>query len=361
MADETTQTEEETSWWAFDAFADSELPPTAFDEPLEWPETLDWGDFARGGGDLEFPSIDELASDPIFPEASPEPPAPAPAPPAAPQAADAGGEPTMPHVTVLSGLGGSAAPPAPAGVGGPPASERLPDSLWAPAPIVGPNGNGKANGAAAPVVTTTMPAPAFYAEPDAGGGGWRRRFDLRHGNAAVIALISFVSLVLLGMFMSVRARNDVPDTSQTKTTSNQIAVQAPLNTIPLTTTVTTAAPAPINIAELVPPTEDATTPTAGSGSGGSTATTAAPARSTPAASTATTQPAAAEPTATTVAAPQSTTQPQSTTTPTSAPVDQTTQTTLRRPTFPTVATTTPDSGPSYSIPSIPGFPSFPNF
>ena len=47
MADETTmQTGEELSWWDLDIFADSELPSTSLDEPLEWPETLDWGDFA---------------------------------------------------------------------------------------------------------------------------------------------------------------------------------------------------------------------------------------------------------------------------------------------------------------------------
>ena len=68
MADETMQTEEETSWWAFDAFADSDLPSTSFDEPLEWPGTLEWGDFAAGEGDLQFPAIDDLASAPLFPE-----------------------------------------------------------------------------------------------------------------------------------------------------------------------------------------------------------------------------------------------------------------------------------------------------
>jgi hypothetical protein len=358
MADETTQTGEDTSWWAFDAFADSELPSTAFDEPLEWPETLDWGDFATSDGELQFPDADaeDLESEPFFSEHVAHPQPDPPAPEAEWDAFDEGGDQTMPHVTVLSGLGGGGAAPASAG-------ERLPDSLWAADAGAGTNGNG--HHGATPVVTTTMAAPTFYAEPDRGAGGWRRRFDLRHGNAAIIALISFVSLVLLGMFLSVRARN-VPDTSQTRTTSDQIAVQGTLNTIPLTTTVTTAAPAPINIADLVPPAEDTTTVTAGSGAGsggggGSTATTAAPGRSTPAGggTTGTTQ--APAPTATT-AAPQSTTPPETTSPPlTSPPVDQTTPTTPRRttPTFPTVTTVPDNTSPTYTLPSIPGFPTFP--
>ena len=378
MADETTRTGEETSWWDLDVFADSELPATSFDEPLEWPETLDWGEYSAAEGDLQFPGPAGLTSDPIFPP-EPAPPTPAPetaspeaqAPDAQWQAAAGDDGATMPHVTVLSGLGGGAtAGPAPVAKA-PEAAEaaeaaehqRLPDSLWA-------GSNGGDDGVPA-VVTTTIAAPTFHAEPNGGAGGWRRRLDLRHGNAAVIALISFVSLILLGMFMSVRARNQVPDTSQTRTTTDQIQVQGTLNTVPLTTTVTTTPPA-INIADLVPPPEDATTVTAGgsAGAGGSSApaTTAAP-RSTPTGGggggggTGTTQP-AAQPTNTT-AAPQ-TTAPATTTPPdTSPPVNQpTTPTSPRRttPTFPSLTTSVPSNdGPSIpSIPSIPGFPGFPN-
>lgn len=361
MADETTQTGEETSWWAFDAFADSELPSTPFDEPLEWPETLEWGDFSAGDDTaLRFPQIDDLASEPILPPASalePEPPS-RPDPPR--QAAGDNGDLTMPHVTVLAGLGGGtpSPPAADADLG---AHERLPDSLWAPAPQAGTRGT--------PLVTTTIAAPTFRAPPDGGPGGRSRRFELRHGNAAVIALISFVSLVLLGMFMSVRARNNLPD-SQTRTADDQISVQVPLNTVPLTTTVTTAPPtAPINIADLIPPPppEEATT-TAGSGSSGSSAgtsaTTAAPARTTPAGgSTGTTQPAAQS--TNTTAAPQTTTPPEVTTPATSPPADQTTTpTTPRRtpPTFPSLSTTVTDNtAPTFTIPSIPGFPGFGGF
>ena len=367
MADETTQTGEDTSFWDLDVFADSELPSTAFDEPLEWPETLDWGELSAPGGDFGF-STDDPDSDPIFPPAAdPEVPAPEAGAPAAPaaapdaqwQAGGGGDETTMPHVTVLSGLGGGASPAPVAKAAEPTTHERLPDSLWAGAAASPATGGG--NGVA-PVVTTTIAAPALYAEPDAGTGGWKRRFDIRHGNAAIIALISLVSLILLGMFMSVRARNEIPNTiSQTPTTTDEIQV-GPLNTVPLTTTASTTASA-INIADLVPPAEDATTPTAGTGGSGGTspATTAAPARTTPTAgATATTQP-AAQPTNTT-AAPQTTAVPDTTTPSVTAPPasDVTTPTVPRR-TPPTFPTTTPTVDSTPTIPSIPGFPTIPNF
>ena len=365
MADETTQTGEDMSWWDLDIFPDSELPSTSFDEPLEWPETLDWGELSAPGGALQFPGTVDLESEPIFPPTSdPEPSFPeAPAADTQWQPAGDDGDSTMAHVTVLSGLGGGASPPV-AKAAEQTAHERLPDSLWAADSGAGGSGNG-----VTPLVTSTMAAPTFYAEPDRGGGGWRRRFDIRHGNAAIIALISCVSLILLGMFMSVRARNELPDASQTRTTSDQIQVQVPLNTVPLTTTVTTT-PAAINIADLIPPAEDATTSTAGSGAGSgsgsgsggsgssSPATTAAPARSTPAAGggTGASQP-AAQPTNTT-AAPQ-TAEPPEATTPPAPPVTQTTPTPRRTmPTFPSMTPTVPDDDrPSMpSIPSIPGFP-----
>ena len=348
MADETTQTEEETSWWDLDIFADSELPSTSFDEPLEWPDALDWGDFSAADGDLQFPGAGDMGSGPIFPPTSdPEPPAPdTPAPAADTQwrATGDGDDPTMPHITVLSGLGGTASGAQAARAAEHTAHERLPDSLWA----------GGAGSGVQPAVTKSTAAPTFHAEPDR--GGWRRRFDIRHGNAAIIALISFVSLILLGMFMSVRARNQLPDTSQTRTTSDQIQVEGPLNTVPLTTPPSTIPPA-INIAELVPP-EDATTVTAGSSGGSSPAATAAPARSTPAGGgTGTTQP-AAQPTNTT-AAPQTTVAPETTTPPvTSPPADQTTTPTSSRrttPTFPSLTTTVPDNNtsPSFTLPTFP--------
>ncbi len=359
MADETTQAEEETSWWVFDVFADSDLPSTSFDEPLEWPETLDWGDVGGEDAELRFPGTSDAGvtqfSDPIFPPAAEvepfapsAPPAPPAAPETAPEAAADQGEPTA-AVPPLAALGGASAPRAV------PATnhtvhERLPDSIWAGDAKVGAAGGGLGGGTTAVMADLDREAP----------GGWRRRFDLRHGNAPVIALISLVSLVLLGMFLSVRARNDVPtDSSQTRTTSDRIAVQNTLNTVPLTIPNTTLAgpPSTINLADLVPAAEDATAATApatGSGAGGSTATTAPRATG---GATAATQPPATQPTTATTAAPA----PVETTTPTSAapapPVDSTTQTTARRTTtslsLPTFPTTPGGSQPTYTLPTFP--------
>jgi hypothetical protein len=355
MADETTQAEEETSWWVFDVFADSDLPSTSFDEPLEWPETLDWGDVGGDDAELRFPGTYDAGvtqlSEPIFPPAAEvepfaasAPPAPPAPPETAPGAAADQGEPTA-AVPPLAALGGASAPRAV------PATdrtihERLPDSIWAADAKVGAAGGGLGGG------TTAVMADLDRESP----GGWRRRFDLRHGNAPVIALISLVSLVLLGMFLSVRARNDVPtDSSQTRTTSDRIAVQGTLNTVPLTIPNTTLGgpPSTINIADLVPAPDDATTATAptGSGSGGSTATTAPRATG---GTTATTQPSATQPTTATTAAPVNTTTP---TTAAPPPVDSTTQTTRRTTTTQATPRTTIDIT-EYTIPGGHTIPSF---
>lgn len=351
MADETTQAGEETSWWVFDAFADSELPSTSFDEPLEWPDTLEWGDVGDADAELQFPvssgggSYD--LSEAIFPEGQDFAVDPPPAPAAvAPLAALGGGAPEGRQAT-----GHSTHAP-------------LPDSIWsADRPA--------ADAVLRPAAGALGGDTTVLADLDGDrGGGWRRRFDLRHGNAAVIALISVVSLVLLGMFMSVRARNDVPaDSSQTRTTSDRIAVQRPLNTVPLTIPNTTLGPpSTINIADLVPTAEDATnagaatSPATGSGSGssgggggggGTTGTTAAP-RST-GSGTATTQPAAQQTNTTAAPAPVETTPPPTeappvnTTTVTTRP--RTTPTSITFPTFPTVPGD--GTGRTYTVPTFP--------
>jgi len=212
-----------------------------------------------------------------------------------------------------------------------------------------------------------LAAPAIYADTERKGRGrtWRP-FDVRPGNAAMIGLISVVSLVLLGMFLSVRARNnDVPtDASQPRTVTDDIFATGPLNTIPTATTVTattttTTAPAPaINLSELLPTTE-ATTGAAGAGTSGA-ATPAPSARTTPpattggsgagsvggtgggasAATTPVTQPPA------TAAPPPPTTEVTSPPDP-PPPVDDTTPTT--RPPTPTITVTRP----TFTIPSFP--------
>jgi len=226
-----------------------------------------------------------------------------------------------------------------------PAIEPVPESIWTnePRDLVG----------LGPVAI-----PAIYAEAErrAHGPKWRR-LDVKPGNAAVIGLISVVSLILLGMFMSVRARNEVPtDVSQPRPSGDQLQVTRPLNTVPLTTTATTTpAPAPaINLSDLLPTTETTTPagstgagsgPATGAGGGPATtapATTAAP-RTTPSGSAGTTTPATQPPTTD-----PPTTEP---TAPpvTSPPVDNTSPPTTQR-------TTTSFTLPTYTIPTIPTTP-----
>jgi hypothetical protein len=374
MADEKSQVEEETSWWAFDGFTDSEPPSISFDEPLEWPDSLPWEEFSAGTPatptdappapvDLVFPS--DADAGPAAP--------PAPAPPQAEAGADRQWQPgshdpdaTMPG-TPLAALGG--APGAAPAVGDPTTVEPLPDSIWSFDDVAGPDD--QVAGLA------SLSAPLVYADGDGKAGvPWLRRIDIRRGNVAVVALISAVSLMLLGMFLSVRSRNDLPtDTRQTQSTSDQIAVGNPRNTVVITTSVpgSTSVPEPaINIADLVPPTEVPADTGAGGGTGTRTAVaTTAPARSTAApagggggggGSTATTQP-APQSTATT-AAPEP---PPTVTTAAPPPpvVEDTTPTTRRPPptapsfTVPSIPTTTPpddDDDPPFSIPVV----TFPN-
>ena len=391
MADDEAQGQEDISWWAFDASADSSLPSASFDEPLVWPEAASWEEPATVEPSVEPIAASEHPADLdgglLFPPESDDA-----AVAAAPlpdldvewQATGHDDDVTVLHSEPLAGLGGGARSVVPAALGA--SGEPLPESVWAE-PARSDSGIGL-------ISTSAHPTPAVYpaAERGADVPFWRR-FDLRQGNAAMIGLISLVSLVLLGMFLSVRARNDVPtDTSQSRRPSNEIAVTGPLNTVPLTTTVTTtpASPTPaINIADLLPPTDAGAaaagsgtgTPAAsgsggsgsgsggsgsggsGSGSGGSgsggSATTAAPSRgsggssggaggsSTPAA-----QPAASSPSPT---QPPATSPPQvEDTTPATSPPVETTQprrtpTSITYPSIPSVSIPS-NTSPSFTIP-----------
>jgi hypothetical protein len=338
MADEETQVQEETSWWAFDGLPDVPPSSSSFEEPLEWPEALPWDDPPEGWS-ADWLS-DETGVDPW---------------------ADAGEAPGVPD-------SGWAPPPAgdvDPGFDGEATElrqEALPASIWSYA-----ESERQDVAAVAPV----------YAEPERRSSRrWPPHIDLRHGNAAMVAVASFVSLVLLGMFLSVRARNNVPvDSSQTQTTTGQIAADRPLNTIPLpvSTPTSLAPPSTISLSDLLPPTDDgqtaATTGTTPSAPrSGVTATTAAPAR--PAAptgggsgggTTGTTQPT----TATTQAAPEPEPDPEPVpTTPTTPPQDTTQTTATPRPptniTIPDISIptfpTTPTTQSSIPRPSIPGWP-----
>jgi len=320
MADDEAQGQEDPSRPAFDAFTDSSMP-SAFDEPLVWPESRTWDEpparapgadpllGAKHPGDLEggllFPPTPD---DPVLAH----------------------------HDQALAGLGGGAEVAAP-----------------------------DADGDMGLIATSALPAPPVYpaAERRSEGPRWRR-FDIRQGNAAVVGLISLVSLVLLGMFLSVRARNEVPtDSSQSRRPSNEISVTGSLNTIPLTTTVTTTAPAAgINIADLLPALDAGTAPSgdaAADAGSGSPATTAAPSRGGTGSgggggsTTEATQPAAKAPAPTSPPAISPTVE--DTTPEDTSPTVDTTQPRRSTPTFnfPSFPTTTApkDDGRSYTFPS----------
>ena len=360
MADEESQVEEDTSWWAIEAFPDVELPSMSLDEPLEWPDSLPWEEFSSGVPSAPLPGE---PADLVFPVDAPEAaidPGPTPDPHVEWQAGGYDPDDTM-AATPLAGLGGGAAHAAAAN----PATEvqPLPDSIWS-LDSEEPQRDDSVAGLA------SLHAPLAYADTDGPGRvQGLRRFDVSRGNVAIVALISAVSLVLLGMFLSVRSRNDVPtDATASPPRTDQIATANTRNSLPVTTTaLTTTVPGPsINIADLVAPADAGSGGTAGAAGGGTGTTartpvaTTAPARATAPAgggggSTGTTQP-ALQSTATT-AAPEP---PPDTTPPaTSPPADDTTNTTTRprtttpMPTFPTPTV------PDVTVPS--GGGSFPNF
>ena len=376
MADDETQGPEVTSWWTSDALHDSSLPSATFDEPLVWPESAwDGGEPADGG----FDALVEPADDGAEPAVPPVPESDAQWGPSG-ESADA--DATVQHVEPLAGLGGG-------GRGG--AAPRrtapnVPDDLPWPGAVGSKTAEPHGGSGARPpelgsiwsndfrsdpenlVGFAGLPAPAIYADTERSGGGRRwSRLDVRPGNAAVIGLISIVSLVLLGMFLSVRARNNTPtDTSQARPAGDEISVAGPLNTVPLTTSVTststtTVVPG-INIAGLLPPAETAgATPAAGGAGTGSatpTATTApprtaaAPTGGGTATTTATTQPEAtpAPPATTNVTSPPATSPPDTT------PPDTTPTTQRPRPTFtvPTFPTFPGGSFPTFTVPTSNG-------
>lgn len=363
MADEHAQAQDHV-WEAVDPAPDSPLPAPSFDEPLEWPETAT---FAPDNGRPVLPSDvwPDDATAPATPDGLPI------------QAEDQ---------QWLAGLDLGSLDQSFAGRNGTDLDadrdlhlDPLPDSLWAADPV--------AETLSQPepvVVTSAQPAPTFYAEPDHRPGGRKKWLEVRHGNAAVVALISFVSLVLVGMFLSVRARNELPtDTSQSRTPTGEIAAQGPLNTIPTPTTTsatTTTAPPPVAIADLIPAAEAGAgsegAAWGGTGSGGGGAprgggTTATPSRSTgpsggsgsggggsgPATQPADTGPPPTQPT-------EPTSPP-----PTDPPVEDTTPRVTRPPrtttpptspdiTFPTTPPTEPTPTTSVSWPSFPDIPDF---
>jgi len=382
MADEKTQGTEDTSWWTSRAAVDAPKPPLAFDEPLVWPEALDWehppGNGASPPPDPP-PGVDGDAVPVPFPVSEidserPQAPDMHPIADEDPLAGLGGG-------TVLPPAASRAMPPPPpdelddlptlvvAGGwpdGDPPAGDALQlGSVWADV---------ERSAAGNLLVTSSLAVPSVSANAygNSGGRSWDR-LKVRPGNAAIIALISVASLVLLGMFLSVRARNDAPTSAfQTRPPTTDISVPGPLRTIPPITAVTTTVPSPsINLSDLLP-TPDSSVAAGAAGAGASVAgpsggTGAAAARPTGvdggvgSGETATTAPTRAAPS---TGAGTTTTQPAPQSTPTTAAPEPEPTTTVppvedTRP--PTVTTRPPVSTPPFTIPDInvPSFPSTP--
>lgn len=327
MGDQDTQTQHEPSWWAADASPEDLASSPSFDQPLEWPDVAAWEELFEGGPPTQAGYVpQDFGPSLTFPE-----------PPSAGEDSDRD-PPTQAHL------------------------QPLPDSIWA-------DPSGEEHGDAAVVAATVAalggagaavasPTPAAVAETDLGrrpGPAWLQRFQVRHGSAAIVALACCVSLVLLGMFLSVRARDDLPtQTSDFQPAGGEIATQASSSLPPTTTAPPTTAspPSTLSLSDLIP--ADAVADAGGSS--GTTArttapvTTAAPSRSAaPSGGGGGTGSSAAQPTNTT-AAPD----PEPTTAPTSPPQQDTTTTpTTARRVLPTV----PDF--DYTIPSY-TWPSFPS-
>lgn len=333
MGDQDTQTQQERSWWAADGSPEDLGSSPSFDEPLEWPDATAWEPLFEGGPPTEPAYVPEdFGTGLLF----------GPAPGTAGD--DDGGLPTQVHL------------------------EPLPQSIWAQ----DPSGDDPADAVVATVAAlggagtaVAAPTPAAVTEPDPrrqAGPAWLQRFHVRHGSAAIVALACCVSLVLLGMFLSVRARDDLPtQTSDFQPTGTQVATQGSTSLPPPTTaapTTTLSPPSTISLSDLIP--ADAggegggTSGTTGgtSGTTGRTtapATTAAPSRAAAPSGGAGGGGSSAQPTNTTAAPDPEPTSPPATSPP---PVDTTTTPTTARRVQPTI----PDFDytiPSYTMPSRP--------
>ena len=320
MGDRDTQTQQEPSWWASDASPEDLASSPSFDQPVEWPDAMAWESLFEDGP--EIPPVyvpDDFDVDlRVAPEAERE-----------------------------DEVGGGLPSKAPL--------DPLPASIWAPDPAddEDPTQAPMASlGGAATAVAGPPPAPMAMAEPHRGrrpGPQGMRRLQVRHGNAAVVALACCVSLVLLGMFLSVRARDDLPtQTTQFEPTGGQIATQSPTSSVPPpTTTATTTAPPSISLSDLIPADAAAGGADAG-GTAATTARTAAPA--TTAAPTRNAAPsgggAAQQPTNTTAAPDPEPTSPP----PASPPTTEATTTPTTARVMPTIRDYTI---PSFTVPTWP--------
>lgn len=335
MGDEETAAQEQPSWWAADAVDDTSPPATSFEEPVVWPETLDWSPLSFDAGladEVDLPPLGDLTLPADFalpPNGAGPVDLGAPAPdldleplPIAPD------DDTVLHF------------------------DALPESIW--------------EDAASPKAAASPSAPAvavYAAEHDHVAGRWvGGRFHVQHGKTAVLGLAALVGLLLLGVMLSSRNRSDLAANDASQTAAGIIAAQNITTTTGVATT-TTLPPPPSSTAPVdsVPPSTDAASVAAPAAAAPGPTTTRPRAASTGSGTATPTQTTAApapQPTDTTTTTPPptdpGTTAPVDTTRPRTPPPTDVTVPPFTLPTTETTAPTTPRrTTPSITRPSIP--------
>lgn len=288
MAAEEPQ--DQSSWWeSLGPILDSPLPASAVDEPVQWPEPVDWGD---GGAPLnEIARSARLYPGPIGPSPDDD----------WPSWLWAGTEPVEPAVR--------------------PDANRPPD------------GHRRTPAGPQLLATGAMPVPAFYAEhaPPASPRGWRERFAGRASDMILVGVLAGVAAVLLGILLLAPTGRGKPQPAPVVAGAGEIAATGNIERLPVTTT--TSPPTPTSVATSVaPPAAPGPPDPAADAAVMSPPTPSAPATG---ATTATTHPASHSPT--TAEPPVPTPEPTLTAQPPAVPPDVATTTTTppRPPTAPT--------------------------
>lgn len=307
MADEQAATQGE--WlWGDDPLDDPRPPGSAFDEPLQWPDALDWPPPPLPLGDVDFqaPPAPEAADAPMPPPPAPLEPlafAAGPVPevaderPLEPSDLDPGPAGEVADEPPLDLTAAAPAPTAEAEAGEPEAAEPPPDLDLIPTSIWGPVSALRSEPAepgtpvifgdtpASPVEDTQLsvqpipesfwdqgpdeeppvaapvgpqprsPKPRIYAEPERSrAGGAAAWFQVRHPTAAMAGLAVFVVLVVVGLVLSVRNKPDSSVTDAAQKGGTISAQRLPSTTVIPTTTATTT---PVAVIDLQPPAADA--------------------------------------------------------------------------------------------------------
>jgi hypothetical protein len=371
MADEDAALTDESLWWGPDAPDDAPLPPASFDEPVAWPETIEWpvaaadGDVVAGSAiSPPLPQVDDGLLFDSEPRSSVDPgpqgdPVPVGAVQADPVPVDAIQADDVP-VDAMAPLPVAAADDA----GNDFRLEPLAESIWDadPDPLVPPAPTEAAGAAGVPAAAATgrltgvgprpaTPARPFYAEAEhRRPGTFGGRFQLRSAKGVMVGLAAVAALALFAIALSNRNGSNVGSTASPNpgAAGNIVTQGLPSSTVPGTSTTVAAPPSSVAATDAPAPPADATGAGAGAGTpaaGGGTPRPATPA--TPA----TTAPARA-------AAPAGQgggSAPSTADTPAPAPAPTPTPVTQPPATSPpdTVPDTTPPTAPPHTRPSIP--------